>query len=368
MILREKTFSPTKLSEVLLAEYNVKRTPESITMWLSRHPDIVRDLKGKVVEEELPKEVVVETIFSNGTFEQLPSVKQWIMQMEARELSQDYMNQRIGEVKNACKGQYKNWNLDLVLEGLWSFKHPDRLTVKDALELISILKKRGKDTCRIKGALKDFIESKGKETVGKKFAVGKPKGFGKFAKLFVEAPILKEMLEWIRNINLEAYVADEFMYKTGTRIEATLASLIENFAEVEDKAIQTVYDKGRRSKYPKGHPWDKRCDAQLTWEMKQLIGDRGHGKIFNISADTMAKLNREAIEKFAPEVLQQYPDLMPNHFWRHMFFQHILRRCNWNYKVAGALGGATSQSVEESYGEPPDQVIKKWSEEFTINI
>ena len=365
IVLKEKTFSYTKLRDIILRDYNVEKSPDAIRKWLSRHPEILRDLKEKVISEELPRPVVSETIFNNGTFEELTTVKDWLIQLDARELVRKYINAKINLLKNVCKGTI--FGFDLVQEGLWCLKHPDRLTLKEAMEFISIIRRKGKDTYYIKRDLKDFIQSKG-IGVGKRIAVGKPKGYGKYAKVFVEKDILTQMLKWIRNINFEVYVVDAFMYKTGTRIGATLKALIDNMAEVGDKGIITVYDKGRRSKYPEGHPWDKGLDSQLLWEIKQLIGDRTHGKIFSVTSGEIGELNRQALEKFAPEILKKYPDLFVNHFWRHMFFQHILRKCNWNYTIAGSLGGATPQSVEESYGKPPEESIKEWSDTYIITI
>ena len=365
LIASEKTFSPKNLRETILRKYNVKVTPQAISMWLSRHPDIVRDLKEKVVAEERPKEVIGESIFNNGTFEELQSIKEWLVQLDARELDNVYIRQKINALKNVCKGTM--FGFDLVAEGSWCLKHPDRLTLKEAMEFISIIRRKGKDTYYIKRDLKDFMQSKG-EAVGKRIAVGKPKGYGKYAKLFEEKPVLNQMLKFVRSVDFEAYVTDAFMYKTGTRITATLNAKIEDFAEVEDEGIITVYDKGRRSKYPKGHPWDKHLDSQLVWELKQLIGDRTYGKIFSIDKKKMGNFNREAIEKFSPKTLKRFPNLFVNHFWRHMFFQHILRKCNWNYTIAGALGGATPQSVEESYGKPPEETIKQWSGTYRITL
>lgn len=336
-----------------------------MTMWFKRHSDIYEELKKEVVVKELPKEEVNETIFENGTFEELPSVKEWLIQLDARELSKDYVQQKLNTLKNVCKGQL--FGFDLINEGLWCFKHPDRLTLKETMQFISIIKQKGKDTYYIKRDLKDFLQSKG-IGIGKRIVVGKPKGYGKYAKLFVVAEVLKEMLEWLKTINFETYVVDEFMYKTGTRIEATREALIEETVEVGDKGVITVYDKGRKSKYPKGHPWDKRLDAELLRDIKQLIGDRKHGKIFSVGYNKIRKLNREALEKFAPEVLEQYSNLYINHFWRHMFFQHILRKCDWNYTIAGALGGAHPLSVEESYGKPPEKIVNEWSETFLITL
>jgi len=235
------------------------------------------------------------------------------------------------------------------------------------MQFISILKKKGHDTYSFKRDLKDFIESKG-EAVGKRIVVGKPKGYGKYAKLFVLMDVLRQMLNWIKTINFEAYVVDSFMLKNGTRIGATLNALIEELTEVGEEAIITVYDKGRKSKYPKGHAWDKKVDSSLLWELKQLIGTREYGKIFSIDYNEVSRINREAMQRFCPEVLRQYPKLYVNHFWRHMFFQHILRKCKWNYTIAGSLGGAHPMSVEESYGKPPEETIKRWSDTYSIII
>ncbi len=221
------------------------------------------------------------------------------------------------------------------------------------------MKERGKDPYQIKRDMKDFLQSKD-INVGKKFVVGRAKGYGKYKKLYVNPKTQEKMLEWIKSQNYEVYVVDRFMQKTGTRITATLEANIE---ELRGNTL-TVFDKGRLSKYPKGHPWDKRIPPKLLSEIQGLIGDRKSGKIFSVNNDGMAKLNREAIRKFASEILELYPDLMPNHFWRHIFFQNILRASDWNYKVAGALGGSTAQSVEESYGEPDKSTVDEWRQKY----
>lgn len=40
-------------------------------------------------------------------------------------------------------GNFPNHNIDLVNEGKWCFKHPDRLMLNDAMELIELLKDKG---------------------------------------------------------------------------------------------------------------------------------------------------------------------------------------------------------------------------------
>ena len=359
------TLSPTELQAIILKERNRDLQPEAIIMWFHRHPDIYEQLKNEILQEELPEIEISETIFNNGNFKELPSVKNWRLELDARELDDAYTTQKFNNLRNACLGKSHGFNF--VEEGKYCLKHPDRLTLKDAMLFISLLKGKGKDAYYFKRDLKDFLESKG-IVVGKKFAVGKPKGYGKYAKLFIEKDIVNKMLEWIKQQNFEVYVVDFFMFKNGTRITATLNALIENLKVVGEEAIITVYDKGRRSKYPHGHPWDKRVDSTLLHDLRMLIGDRTLGNIFTVTASDVGKLNREALELYAPKILKRFPHLKINHLWRHLFFQYILRQCNWNYTIAGALGGATPQSVEESYGKPPEQTLKEWREKFNIEI
>jgi hypothetical protein len=353
-----KTTSPSKIVEMILNRRNEERTPESVTMWFKQYPEIYGQLK-KEFREGLPTatEQVDLSIYQNGQFSELPSVKNWMLELSARELTDDYVKAKINILKQICLG--KILGFDLVQEGKWCLKHPDRLSLRDVMELIALLKARGKDTYSIKRDMKDFLQSKD-VVVGKKFVVGKPKGYGKYKKLYVKPEVQEQMLEWIKSQNYEAYVVDRFMHKTGTRITASLNSNVE---ELRGNTL-TVFDKGRLSKYPKGHPWDKRLPPKLLAEIESIIGDRKNGKIFSIAEKTMANLNKMAIEKFAPEILELYPDLMPSHFWRHIFFQNILRASDWNYKVAGALGGSSSQSVEESYGEPDKATVDEWREKY----
>jgi hypothetical protein len=359
-----KSLSPSKLAEVVLNRRNKKVTHESITMWFKRHPEIEEQLRKELVQG-LPteKQEVDASAFQNGSFQEIPSVKNWLLEMNARELSKDTISSKIITLRQLCQGRFPMLKIDLVAEGKMSLKHPDRYHLQDALEIITILKAKDVDTTYFKHVLKDFLLSKG-EVIGKKIVVGRSRSYGRYAKLFVEMPRLVQILTWIRSQNYEAYVADLFMFKTATRISATLESLIEN---ISGKTI-TVYDKGRHSIYPKGHPWDKNLDSQLLPELENIIGGRRNGKIFSLSEEDMRDINREAITKFAPEVLGQYPDLMVNHFWRHMFAQHMLRATNWNYAKVAAMGGWTPQALEECYGKPPSEIVKEWASEGLLIV
>lgn len=362
--LQYHTLSPTRLAAHVLAERNKKITPQSVSMWFKAHPDTHQELQKAIHDEELPQAEVSPTIFKNGTFEQLGSIKNWLLQLDARELSPDYVKAKLGNLKLACQG--KTHDRNFVSEGKMALQHPDRMTLKKAMEIISLVKKAGFDPYYFKRDLKDFLTSKN-IVVGKTFVVGKPKGYGKFKDLYVERPILNRMLVWLHNVSLEAYVVVLFMFKTGVRIDATLAARIEKLTTVGQKGVLKVFDKGRRSKYPKGKPHDARLDPTLLHYLKKLVGDRKHGKIFSLTAADMAKLNRQALEQFCPDLLKQYPTLMVNHFWRHMYFQYLLRLCDWNYTVAADLSGSTPQSVRESYGMPPEEIIKTWGEKYYID-
>ncbi len=151
--------------------------------------------------------------------------------------------------------------------------------------------------------------------------VGKPRNYGKLASLFVERTVLDEMLAWIEQESFECYVADDFMFKTGTRLTATLKALIENII-FQQHAIK-VYDKARRSIFPEGKEWIEYIPLQLWRNLHQLIGKRKSGEIFHISKAELNNVNREALQRFLPELEPKIR--MPSHFWRHMFFQHVLR-------------------------------------------
>jgi integrase len=292
--------------------------------------------------------------------------------MNARELDPKTIEGQLINLKSSCLGKFRQRQsdvpkIDFVAEGKWAMKHPDRISLNDALELITLLKERNIDTHQYKRALKDFLISKG-VVVGKKIAVGKSKGYGKYAKLNIEKPKILLMLKELKATNFEAFAADLFMLKTGTRVNATLNALIEDIQDKLTHGTIMIYDKGRRSKYSKGHPWEKQLDAQLYEAIKKLIGERKNGKIFTITETPLAEINRAIITKYAPEVPERYPDFMPNHIWRHLFAQLLLPQENWNYAKVAALGGWTPQALEESYGKPPDELVREWGKECSVVI
>ena len=366
-IARElKTVSPSKIRDRILTKRNEKVTSESITMWMKRHPDVEEQLRKELVED-LPtaKEEVSVSVFQNVAFQEIESIKDWIKEMQDRDIAN--IPQRVNTIKRVCMGIFPKWNIDLVASGEWCFKHPDRLTPEEAIEIIRILKAKGFDTASIRIPLRSFLLSKG-FVVGKKISGAKGRGYGKFAKLFVEMDVLNEMLAWIKQQDYETYVIDKFMFKTATRITATVKATIKlsngmsNIREFQDHAEITVYDKARRSIHHEGKEWIKHIDLDLLKDLKNLVGERKEGKIFSKSDEQVSKLNREALKRFCPELEPHIP--MPSHFWRHMFAQHMLRLTDWNYGVVAELGGWTVKALEESYGKPPEAVVKAWGIKF----
>jgi hypothetical protein len=95
LVRQYKTFSPTILRQKILEKHNRALTPESITNWFRRNPQVEEQLKKEVIELELPKEEVNESVFKNGTFEEFPSIKNWLVEQKDRDLSATHLYERI---------------------------------------------------------------------------------------------------------------------------------------------------------------------------------------------------------------------------------------------------------------------------------
>jgi len=357
-IEQHKTFSALDLSKIILMRRNKAVEPHSITMWLNRHPKIVEALKRKINAVELPALEVSATIFENGTFEKLETVKEWLEQMQDRKLDPKTITGHVSSLKQVCRGQ-----------GIEdpTFKHPDRLTLDQARDYIR--NKKAGATIRI--AIRDFLLSKG-ITVGKKISGATSKG--KYRKLYVPPAVCREFLEGVKTLNFQCYAIDLFEVKNATRITAILNAKIENINE--DEGYITVFDKGRRSIYPEGHDWDKHLDPELKAALKQVIGNRVEGLIFSIDVDEVRNINKavlnDLIKKHAdnPKTVRLLKMCLniPTHWLRHEFFQHCLHTTDWKYGVCAALGGSTVSSLEESYGAPPKAIVKKWGVEWLEKI
>ena len=367
-VRKHQTFSPTKLREVILSERNKSVTTQSISMWFKRHGVIYEALRKEVIVTELSKEEVSETIFQNGTFEQLPSIRKLVMEQTPR-VSPHFLDSTIGAIKCICMGKYQDVTerkngrskyIEKRIEG-WSLKHPDRLTVEHAKEYIALLHGLGRDTHRYRIGARAFFLSRDNITIKPTDIAGDKGEVGKDGKVFVPKEQLYQILNYVKERNFDFYVADHFSYKTATRLEATLSEAKKsNVREEDGTTLIEVIDKGLHRKGRQ--KWDKILPADLYNELSELFSQNGDRAFPNVNAQHLRELNKEAYETF----LKDDPKALelglkePFHFWRHMFAQQMLRATSWNYDLVAELGGwSDTKTLKECYGLPPTEMIRK---------
>ena len=346
---------PTRIVEWILSKRNEERLPESITMWFKRHPTIKEDLELELKQIQLPDKEIKDVHFKSGTFENYESIVTWVKQMRRRGVKK--ITDNLSALKRGMQGVKPRKKIDLRFQG-WVMKHPDRFILEDAEELVDlyILHYPDIDISTERNVMRNFLESKG-IFVGKKISGKKHKSVGTLKRLFCPRDTIQLMFDYLQTTNYQAYVIDLFMFKTGTRITATLNATLEDITiEGEFKEIK-ILDKGDLT-------WYKQLSPELWDAIVLLTGypdKRKSGKLFTMTDDEMSEINRKLYEKFYPELWIKHPEYkMMNHFWRHMFAQHMLRQTGWKYGVVAALGGWTIKSLEESYGAPPREIVREW--------
>jgi len=344
--LQHKTLSPSKLVDIVLMKRNEKRTPESITMWFNRNPDLYEKLSKNIISN-LPteKDEVEKSIFENGAFQELISVKKWIQDLTLRGAKQRKIKSWVRYLKRVCQGNIRK---DEYIED-WSLKHPDRLTIQDAKDFIFTVKKHGYPSREWRLALRNFLKSKNIVVKSEDISGELEEDAGKYADIFIPKEKIHEIFEWLKARNYEAYLASKFGYKTASRITATLNAHTSHINH-EERTI-TVFEKSIKGK--KKRKVTKLLTEDLYEEMPK------QGKLFSISARELNKLLREAYKEIIPELEPRIP--MPFHFIaRHMFAQHMLRASNWNYGLVASLGGWSMEALRRYYGMPPKEVVKKF--------
>lgn len=343
-----KSVSPTTLALWVLNKRNQKIDPTAVTKYFSRHPDLKKTIDNALLGlAPTATQAVDNSLFENGNFRETSSVKEWFLFMKSRRrkgkpLKEEYIQtSQIGVLKRICS----DFN-----------KHPDRLTYHDAQEIFLAYEAKGMDTYCFRRVLKDFLKSKGSPD-WEKIGVGKPRGFGDYKDLFVEKATLDLMLAWIKEQNFETYVQDMLMFHNGLRINAVETAKIEDFKIVGSWQTITVLEKFREVRTFKIVP----LVADL---IKQVIGERKEGLIFTLNDGIMEGFNNKAIDRFCPEIRVKYKHIHPNHFWRHMCIQQLLRVTNRNSKAVAAIVQCSEQSLNESYGAATNADVEKWETEF----
>lgn len=346
-----KTLSPTRIREwirdhrtktVGTRKVQVDVTPQSVTMWLKRHRKIYEQLEQEIKEEEIPKEAISDVIFQNGFFEEIPSIKKWIMKLRARGAKEQSIRQFLGAIKQVCKGELRKWGGLILIED-WGLKHPDRLNLEDALMYISERQKRGFATRKHRLALRNFLKSKNIPDVDD--ISGKIAQMGKYAHLYTPKPKIDAIFEWLKPLNEDAYFASKFAYKCGgCRITATLTAEASKINR-EDHTI-FVTEKATRGK---GKRIQEKLIPEDLWKELEESGRLNGGRLFNIGPQELNGLLKSAYREVIPELAEEIPK--PFHFWRHQFAQHLLRRTGWNYGLVAKLGHWTVETLERYYGK-----------------
>ncbi len=353
------TTSPTVITEWIRANRTEKdlktkkRRQSTITVnavikWQGRHPKLMRQLEAEITDEELSQVAISETLFENGTFKEIESVRTWLLELTGREAKVESINAMLGDIKRICKGEIRKAGVEgkpsaedyEIIEG-WGLIHPDKLTVEHVLSYIDQLKKRKHKTRQYRLSGRNFLQSKGEKGIHK--ISGKISQMGKYAHVYATKPQIDEIFANIKKVNVIAYLASKFSYKCGgVRLTATLTAHSSKFAfDGQDHTI-FVEEKATRGK-------DKRIQEKLIpedfWEeIKHL-----KGILFPIEQQALRDILKSAYQKVIPHLLKDV--VMPFHFWRHQFAQHMLRRTDWNYGLVAGLGHWTVETLERYYGK-----------------
>lgn len=358
VVLKHKTFSPKEIRDIILHEYNVERTPESITMFFKRHPKLVEELQSKIGE--------VDAVHDNIRYEMdywitkdfkssIPVIQEWIDTLIARKASETYIRQKVQAIRKICMGT-KGFGKNAEVIKDWKI-HPLALTEEKAIEFIVEYRRRKYNTHAVRIAVRSFLKyGKGEEP--KK--ISGEKTFGKYGHVYVPKPKIDQILRFLIERNQLIGTYCKGLYKTATRAEALRTAKLSHLNERE-KTL-TVWDKGKKGSKIK---WVKYLDDEMLHDLLPIIED---GKLFqDVDLAEARKLCREAYDKFIPELQAEIP--MPLHFWRHMFAQHMLRATGWHYTLVAALGGWKDENtLKLNYGMPPQEAVKQWGLEYVPMI
>ncbi len=349
-----KTLSPSRIMEWIRdnrtqtdahgkrRQKNIKR--QAITMWFKRHQDVYLQLKRELEERELNSVVISENTFQTSVFIKIPCMEKWILKMRGRQAKEKSIMAFVGAIRQVCLGkiprQKGNGEEIKFIEG-WGIKHPRRLTVEDGLRYVSELQKRGLPTRNFRLALRNFFKSRyleGWDDISGKLE----QSSGKYAHLFISKENIYLILNYIKGLNIIAYRACLFAFKTGCRmggIQSAHSSRI-NYAE------HTIWvtEKATRGK-PKRE--QEKFISQDLWQELDL--DNFRGKLFNINEQKLRDICKTTYQALIPDLAEEIP--MPFHFWRHQFAQHVLRKTEWNYALVAGLGHWTVETLERYYGK-----------------
>jgi len=382
------TTSPTKICQWIQdhrteqdargKKKQVIRGISSITHWFERNPKVFKELEAQLKEEVFEQEALNESMFENGNFRELPSIKNWMRDLAGVTIEGAWLNR----IKRVCMGNMKIKGGRLDIEG-WGLKSPERLNLEDAKDFIAQLKRNKLPSREWRLALRSFLQSKGQVVRSSDISGELEQDAGQYAHLFVPKPKIYEIFAWLKGINKDAYLASKFSFTTGARLTATLEASTQYLNRTEGKIL--LFEKSKKRK--KKRRVTKRIRQDL-WEELDL--DNRTGKLFNITETELNALLTQAYKEIIPELAhycEEHGSIPPNvdrcpqcnkeaksqipmpfHFWRHMFAQHMLRKSGWNSPLVASLGGWTTGALEKYYGKADKQTIDKFAEELLPQI
>lgn len=348
-----KTTSPTAIQEWIKnkrvhenregKKQQVLVSPQSISMWFKRHPNTKEELDREIAQIEIPREAITEDLFQHTTFEQIDVIRDWQDKMIARGAKPKSVKCFGNYIKRICQGILTE---NRVIEN-WGLKHPKQLALSDGMRYITELSKVTPFTRMHRLALRNFFRSRNLEGWDQINAREEVTA-GKYAHLFVSKENLLAILDLVKDLNFEAFKASLFAYTTGARLTATLEASSE-YINHQDKSI-IIYEKAIKGGQK------RRQEKFLSEFMYELIRD-SRGKIFNIDRGKLDRILRSAYKAIIPDLEPMI--LMPFHFWRHQFAQHMLRETGWNYALVARLGHWTVQVLEKYYGKMDRETVKR---------
>lgn len=357
-MLKHKTFSPKKIRDVILHEYNVEMTPENITMFFKRHPEFALNLKRQVTEEDERHENIryeMDYWITKDFKSSIPIIQEWIDTMIGRKVSERQIRARVRILRKVCMG-IKGWDKHAERIVDWQI-HPLALTEEKALKYIVELNRKGHRDTEVRLTIRNFLIY-GVGTQPKKISGDKGE-FGKYAHLTAPKEKINQILDWLTEQDYKIGAFCKFMKKTATRAEASKHVLPSHINK--EKRTVTVWDKGKRRKRQK---WIKYINDELLHTLEPLLEDV---TLFeDVDLGHARKLCWEAYKKFIPELVEEIP--MPLHFWRHVFAQQMLGLTDYNYDLVAQLGGWNPHTLRENYGTLPQAVVRKAGLEFVPMI
>lgn len=339
-------------------------TPQSVSMWFKRHPDVYKNLERQLESDLVTPDAITEDLFQKGIFEKVPCVEKWLLVMGAKGAKGSAKSAWTRLLRSICLGRiprtkeqrFAKAPIELI-DG-WGMKHPARLTLQDALVFIDQLKSRGRSTHGYRLVLRNFLKSRmveGWDTIS-----GALEGLGKYAHLYAPPEKIRAIFAWLKPMSAEAHDASYFSFKTAARLTATLEADAK-YVDRERRRI-TVFEKaalhGEKRRTKKLIPDD-------LWDLIKWRIDRG-GQLFRIAGEELGAILRACYAAIIPELNKEIP--MPFHFWRHQFAQHGLRATGWNYGLIARLGGWTVETLERNYGKMDEETAFAAGRKFLVNM